>query len=80
MKKRKITNLYKVDFKPFDNYGKVIPGMSWHKISYSRKDGGNGTYILKMDPVSCGVVGCGCCGWGERGECRCVGTQLKKFR
>jgi len=52
MKKRKITNLYKVEFKPFDNYGEVIPGMSWHKINYNKKDGGNGTYILKMDPNS----------------------------
>jgi anti-sigma factor ChrR (cupin superfamily) len=50
MSKRKITDLYNVKFKPFDNYGVTIPGMSWHKISYSRKNGGNGSYILKMDP------------------------------
>ena len=47
MSKRKITDLYNVEFKPFDNYGKVIPGMSWCKISYNRDDGGSGTYILK---------------------------------
>ena len=52
MSKRKITDLYNVEFKPFDNYGKVIPGMSWYKISYNRDDGGSGTYILKMDPGS----------------------------
>jgi anti-sigma factor ChrR (cupin superfamily) len=52
MSKRKITDIYNVEFEPFDNYGKVIPGMSWHKISYNRKEGGNGTYILKMDPGS----------------------------
>ena len=50
MSKRKITVLNNVKFEPFDNYGSVIPGMSWHKISYSRKNGGQGTYILKMDP------------------------------
>ena len=46
MIKRKITNLYDVEFIPFDNYGVVIPGMSWHKISYNKKNGGQGTYVL----------------------------------
>ena len=50
MTKRKITNLNNVKFKPFDNYGSPIPGMSWHKISYNKEHGGHGTYILKMDP------------------------------
>jgi len=50
MTKRKITNLYNIKFKPFDNYGEVVPGMSWHKISYSRENGGQGTYVLKMEP------------------------------
>ena len=49
MKKRKITDLFNVKFKPFDNYGSVVPGMNWHKISYS-KETGLGTYVLKMDP------------------------------
>ena len=35
---------------PFDNYGAPIPGMSWHKISYSKENGGQGTYVLKMEP------------------------------
>ena len=50
MIKRKITNLKDIDFIPFDNYGAVVPGMSWHKISYSRENGGQGTYVLKMEP------------------------------
>jgi anti-sigma factor ChrR (cupin superfamily) len=50
MKKRKITDIYNVKFKPFDNYGKIIPGMSWHKISYDKKNNGQGTYLLKMEP------------------------------
>ena len=50
MIKRKITNLYDVDFVPFDNYGSPVPGMYWHKISYDKKNGGQGTYLLKMDP------------------------------
>ena len=50
MLKRKITDLFNVEFKPFDNYGVTVPGMSWHKISYNRENGGQGTYILKMDP------------------------------
>ena len=50
MIKRKITNPYDVKFIPFDNYGVVVPGMSWHKISYSKENGGQGTYILKMEP------------------------------
>ena len=50
MTKRKITNLYDVEFVPFDNYGSPVPGMNWHKISYDKKNGGQGTYLLKMDP------------------------------
>ena len=50
MLKRKITNLYDIKFLPFDNYGIVVPGMSWHKISYSKESGGQGTYVLKMEP------------------------------
>ena len=50
MIKRKITNLYDVKFIPFDNYGSPVPGMSWHKISYDKKNGGHGTYLLKMEP------------------------------
>ena len=49
MKKRKITDPSNVKFEPFDNYGSVVPGMSWHKITYS-KESGQGTYILKMNP------------------------------
>ena len=48
MSKRKITDPYNVKFEPFDNYGSVTPGMSWHKITY-KKETGQGTYILKMD-------------------------------
>ena len=50
MTNRKITDLYDVEFTPFDNYGVVVPGMSWHKISYNKENGGNGTYLLKMEP------------------------------
>ena len=47
MKKRKSTDPFNVKFEPFDNYGSEIPGMSWHKITYS-KNTGQGSYILKM--------------------------------
>jgi anti-sigma factor ChrR (cupin superfamily) len=50
MRKRQIINFDKLKFEPFDNYGKVVPGMSWHKISYSKENGGQGTYVLKMEP------------------------------
>ena len=50
MTKRKITDLYNVKFVPFDNYGVEVPGMSWHKISYDKKNGGFGSYLLKMEP------------------------------
>ena len=50
MTKRKITNTHNVKFKPFDNYGSPIKGMSWHKISYDRENGGQGSYLLKMNP------------------------------
>ncbi|MDA9663966.1 cupin domain-containing protein [Candidatus Pelagibacter sp.] len=50
MTKRKITNPYDVEFIPFDNYGVTVPGMSWHKISYDKENGGQGTYVLKMEP------------------------------
>jgi anti-sigma factor ChrR (cupin superfamily) len=46
---RKVTDLFNVKFEPFDNYGSPIPGMSWHKITYNKKNG-QGTYILKMEP------------------------------
>ena len=49
MKKRIITDPFNLKFEPFDNYGKAIKGMSWHKISYDKKTG-QGSYILKMDP------------------------------
>ena len=49
MIKRKITNPFNVELVPFDNYGSVIPGMNWHKITYNEKTG-QGTYVLKMDP------------------------------
>ena len=49
MNKRKITNPFNVKFEPFDNYGSVVPGMSWHKITYNQATG-QGTYVLKMDP------------------------------
>ena len=49
MTKRKITNLHNVEFTPFNNYGLTISGMSWHKISYNKENGGHGTYLLKMD-------------------------------
>ena len=48
MSKRKITNPFNVNFEPFDNYGNPIAGMSWHKITYSKKTG-EGSYILKME-------------------------------
>ena len=49
MNTRKIINPFNVKFEPFDNYGSVVPGMNWHKITYN-KETGQGTYILKMDP------------------------------
>tara|TARA_B100001057_G_scaffold73391_1_gene67712 strand:+ start:292 stop:642 length:351 start_codon:yes stop_codon:yes gene_type:complete len=50
MSKRLINNINKLKFKPFDNYGKIVNGMFWHKISYDKKNGGYGTYFLKMEP------------------------------
>ena len=49
MKRRIISNPLNLKFEPFDNYGKPIEGMSWHKISYE-KEKGQGSYILKMEP------------------------------
>jgi anti-sigma factor ChrR (cupin superfamily) len=49
MSKRKITDILNLKFEPFDRYGSVIPGMSWHKISFD-KESGYGTYISKMAP------------------------------
>ncbi len=50
MTKRQITDINNLKFEPFDNYGVTVPGMSWHKISYDKKNGGQGTYVLKMEP------------------------------
>ena len=49
MSERFIKNLNDLSFEPFDNYGKPVEGMSWHKLSYDRSNGGFGTYILKMN-------------------------------
>ena len=49
MGKRLIKNINNLDFKPFDNYGKPVEGMSWYRVSYDKSNGGFGTYILKMD-------------------------------
>ena len=49
MSKRKITNILNLKFEPFDRYGSVIKGMSWHKISFN-KENGHGTYISKLEP------------------------------
>ena len=50
MTKRQITDITNLEFEPFDNYGVVVPGMSWHKITYNKANGGYGTYILKLEP------------------------------
>ena len=55
MEKRKITDLKNVEFKPFDNYGKVIPGLSWYNISFEKKNNG-GTFILKYEPGAEGIA------------------------
>ena len=49
MNKRKITKLNDIKFEPFDKYGKLIKGWSWHKISFDEKTN-FGTYISKLDP------------------------------
>ena len=50
MTKKQIVDIHNLKFKPFDNYGSVVPGMSWHKITYNKENGGYGTYVLKMEP------------------------------
>ena len=37
MSKRFINNLNNLDFKPFDNYGEPVKGMSWHKLVMIKK-------------------------------------------
>jgi hypothetical protein len=40
MSERFIKNINDLTFQPFDNYGKPVEGMSWHKLSYDRSNGG----------------------------------------
>ena len=47
MKKRTITKISDLQLKPFDRYGKPIPKLSWHPISYDKKSN-HGSYILKF--------------------------------
>ena len=49
MKKRSITKISNLKLKPFNRYGKPIPKLSWHPISYDKKSG-QGSYILKFKP------------------------------
>ena len=55
MSKRKITKFDGLKFKPFDRYGKTIPGMSWHKISYDDKSN-FGTYRCTMRKKVCKLI------------------------
>ena len=50
MSERFVKNIDNLKFEQFDNYGDPVKGMSWNKVSYDKKNGGFGTYILKMDP------------------------------
>ena len=52
MQKRKITKINKIKFQPFNNYKVKVKGLSWHKITYSKSNGGFGSYVLKMAPGS----------------------------
>ncbi len=49
MDKRRITNPFDVEFKPFDRYGSIIEKMSWHIVSLD-KEKGFGSFILKLEP------------------------------
>ncbi len=49
MTKRKITKIDDLKFEPFDKYGSIIPGWSWHKISFD-KETNFGTYVSKLEP------------------------------
>ena len=48
MTKRKITKIDDLEFEPFNKYGSIIPGWSWHKISFD-KETNFGTYISKLE-------------------------------
>ena len=52
MLKRQITKINQLKFKPFDNYRIKVKGLSCHKLTYDKKNGGFGTYVLKMSPGS----------------------------
>ena len=45
MTKRKITKIDDLEFEPFNKYGSIIPGWSWHKISFD-KDTNFRTYVF----------------------------------
>ena len=45
MLKRQITKINQLKFKPFDNYRIKVKGLSWHKLTYDKKNGGFGTYV-----------------------------------
>ena len=49
MTKRKITKIDDLEFEPFNKYGSIIPGWSWHKISFD-KETNFGTYVSKLEP------------------------------
>jgi anti-sigma factor ChrR (cupin superfamily) len=49
MNKRKITKLDQLNFEPFNKYGELVEGWSWHKISFDIKTN-FGTYISKLEP------------------------------
>ena len=51
MKKRTITKISDLRLNPFNRYGKPMPKLSWHPISYDKKSD-HSNYILNF--VACG--------------------------
>ena len=51
MEKRQIIDFNNLRFEPFDNYGVVVPGMSWHKISYNKENAVKELMFLRWNQV-----------------------------
>lgn len=47
---RRITSIREAEYRPYDRYGAVIPGLSWVPLSNDCETEGRGCYLLRFAP------------------------------
>ncbi|MDH3473215.1 MAG: cupin domain-containing protein [Rhodospirillales bacterium] len=47
---RRVIATGKTEFRPYDRFGKVVPGMTWLPLSRESEDGGPGCFLIRFEP------------------------------